>query len=45
MGELHIVRKAIKAEPYHNYVGHIIDEEMFLLEYLDPGKCFSFVRK
>ncbi|MBQ1507853.1 MAG: DUF871 domain-containing protein, partial [Erysipelotrichaceae bacterium] len=42
-GEVHIVRKPIRNDGSQNYAGRIVEEEMFLLDYLKYGTCFGFL--
>jgi hypothetical protein len=43
MGELEIVKNDLPPDPRVNVVGRILPEEMFLLEYLTPGRKFRFL--
>lgn len=42
-GELHIVKEDIKNDGSQNLVGCIAKNELFLLDFLSPGKCFTFI--
>ncbi|MBQ6479251.1 MAG: DUF871 domain-containing protein [Erysipelotrichaceae bacterium] len=44
-GEVHIVRKRIRNDGSQNYVGRIVEEEMFLLDYLKYMVNFGFIAK
>ena len=44
-GEVHIVRKPIRNDGTLNYAGRIIEEEMFLLDYLKYMMNFGFIKK
>ncbi|MBS5984037.1 MAG: DUF871 domain-containing protein [Clostridium butyricum] len=41
-GELHIVLKDMPNDGRKNIIGHIPKEEMFLLDYMEPRKIFTF---
>ncbi len=42
-GEVHIARKPLVNDGTMNYVGHIKEEEMFLLDFLKYMDCFGFI--
>lgn len=42
-GELHLVLKAMPNEGNKNVVGHLDDQELFLLDYLEPFRPFKFL--
>ena len=44
-GEVHIVRKPIRNDGTLNYAGRIVEEEMFLLDYLKYMMNFGFIKK
>jgi hypothetical protein len=44
-GEVHIVRERIRNDGTQNYVGRIVEQEIFLLEYLEYMVNFGFVPK
>ena len=44
-GEVHIVRKPIRNDGTLNYAGRIIEEELFLLDYLKYMMNFGFITK
>ncbi len=44
-GEVHIVRKKIKNDGTQNFVGKIVKEELFLLDYLHYMVNFGFIPK
>ena len=44
-GEVHIIRKRIRAFPHMNYAGKIAEEELFLLDYLKESVNFGFLPK
>ena len=41
-GELQIVQQDLPADPRVNVVAHIEPTELFLLDYLEPGRSFAF---
>ncbi|MBS4957249.1 MAG: DUF871 domain-containing protein [Clostridium sp.] len=41
-GELHIVLKDMPNDGRKNVIGHIPEEELFLLDYMEPRKIFTF---
>ena len=43
-GEVHIARKPLVNDGTMNYVGHIKEEEMFLLDFLKYMDCFGFIQ-
>ncbi len=42
MGELEIIRRAQPADSRTNVVAHVSEDEAFLLDYITPGRRFSF---
>ena len=42
MGELQIIKEAQSADPRTNVVAMIDEEELGLLQYITPGRKFSF---
>lgn len=42
-GELHIVKTHIKNDGGVNYVGRVINDELFLLDCIKSGMCFAFI--
>jgi hypothetical protein len=42
-GELHLVLKAMPNEGNKNVIGHLNDQELFLLDYLEPFRPFKFL--
>lgn len=44
-GEVQIVMRDMKNDGERNYVGHVVDEEMFLLEHIKQSDAFGFVAK
>ncbi|MBQ5756166.1 MAG: DUF871 family protein, partial [Erysipelotrichaceae bacterium] len=44
-GEVHIVRKKIRNDGTQNFVGKIVKEELFLLDYLHYMVNFGFIPK
>ncbi|BEU87951.1 MupG family TIM beta-alpha barrel fold protein [Selenomonas sp. TAMA-11512] len=43
MGELQILKRPLPADPRVNIAAHIPEEEQFLINYIIPGKKFSFL--
>lgn len=43
-GEVHIVNSPVKNDGSQNLVGHVNENELFLLKYLTHGKCFAFIK-
>ncbi len=43
-GELHVILKDMPNDGKKNVVGHLPEQEMILLEYLDPWKTFGFMK-
>lgn len=41
-GELHIVLKEMPNDGRKNVIGHIPERELFMLDYMEPGKVFAF---
>jgi Uncharacterized conserved protein len=44
-GELNLIKNDLPLDKRKNYVGKIIDEEIFLMDYLKPATKFRFVKK
>jgi hypothetical protein len=42
MGELQVIREGLPPDARVNVVARVIDEELFLLDYIRPGGSFSF---
>lgn len=45
MGELQIVRQSLPSDPRVNVVGTMGNENTLLLDYIQPGRKFKFIRK
>uniref|UniRef100_UPI002730E386 DUF871 domain-containing protein n=1 Tax=Dubosiella newyorkensis TaxID=1862672 RepID=UPI002730E386 len=43
-GELHVILKDMPNDGKKNVVGHLPEQEMILLEYLDPWNTFGFMK-
>ena len=43
MGELQLITQDLAADQRVNVVARVIDEELFLLDYIKPGQSFAFV--
>ena len=43
-GELHIVLQDMENDGRKNVVGHILENELFLLDYLQPWQTFQFLK-
>ena len=44
-GELQIALKEMKNEGKTNVIGKIVDEEKFLLDYIEPWSSFGFIEE
>ncbi|MDU7440929.1 MAG: DUF871 domain-containing protein, partial [Clostridium sp.] len=44
-GELQIALKEMKNEGKTNVIGRIVDDEKFLLDFIEPWSSFGFIEK